>query len=506
MEKIVFLTLSILFSINYPSFSQPIDKQHESYPYAVNSLNVLKEILAIPNDANYKDDIEKNLNWCEQKLMDYGFSTKRLETETLPLLLATYNKQIVNRPTVLFYFHIDGQPVDPSFWFQEDPYKAVLKEQVEGEGWVDIDWNHLREEDINPEWRIFARSSSDDKSPFVMFLTAMEMVKVKGGDLPYNLKVILDFEEEIGSPNLGQAVLDNKSALESDWLIIYDGPKHTSNCPTISFGARGITTMTIRIFGPTFPLHSGHYGNYAPNPALRLSQLLASMKDNHGRVTIPGYYDGILLDEKTRKILASVPDDKNQLMVRLGIGEIDSVGNSYQESIQYPSLNIRGMSSGWVGKEVRTIVPATAIVELDLRLVVESDGERLLTLVRDHIREQGYYITEKKPTSRERILHNKICQVTTRGVTKAFRTDFDSELGKWVFNTIRNTFGNEPIRLRTMGGTLPISPFINTLTVPAVVVPLVNSDNNQHSPNENLRLGNYFDGVKTFYSLLSASL
>ena len=146
-----------------------------------------------------------------------------------------------------------------------------------------------------------------------------------------------------------------------------------------------MTAMTIKVFGPTFPLHSGHYGNYAPNPALRLSQLLSSMKDENGVVTIPGYYDGINLDEKTKKILAAVPDEEKQLMVKLGIGEIDGVGANYQESIQFPSLNIRGMASAWTGDEVRTIVPATATAELDLRLVVESDGERLKELVKQHI-------------------------------------------------------------------------------------------------------------------------
>jgi len=405
----------------------------------------------------------------------------------------------------LFYFHIDGQPVDPSFWYQDNPYEATLKEEQEGEGWVKIDWNRLQEKTLNPEWRIFARSSSDDKSPFVMFLTVLEILKTNNKKLPYNLKVILDFEEEKGSPNLAKAVAANKTDLASDMLLIFDGPKHLNNQPTIAYGARGITTMSIKIFGPTFPLHSGHYGNYAPNPALRLSQLLSSMKDSVGRVVISGYYDGIHLDDKTKSILASVPDNEKVLMAKLGIGEMDQVGTSYQESIQYPSLNIRGLSSGWVGKEARTIVPATAVAEVDLRLVVESDGDRLKGLVRKHIEDQGYYITDKKPTSRERVLHKKICQISSRGVTDAFRTDFDSDLGKWVFKTVKTTFGAAPIRLRTMGGTLPTSPFINTLQVPAVIVPLVNSDNNQHSPNENLRLGNYFDGVKTIYGLLSTS-
>lgn len=498
-----FITLIVILIISTIQLTaQPIDTKHVTYKNAHQSLEELKTLLAIPNNARKPEDIEKNIVWCADKLEEFNFTTQRLETASVPLLLASPKKMSKRKPTMLFYFHIDGQPVDPSFWYQDDPYQAVLKEEVEGEGWVDLDWNRLKEKDLNPEWRIFARSSSDDKSPFMMFLTALKTINEQGEKLPFNLKIILDFEEEIGSPNLAKAVLKYKENLKADQLIIFDGPKHITNQPTIAYGARGITSLTIKVFGPSFPLHSGHYGNYAPNPALRLSNLLTSMKDKNGVVTIPGYYDGIILDEKTKAILASVPDEEKVLRGKLGIGEIDQVGNNYQEAIQYPSLNIRGMASAWVGDEVRTIVPATAVAEIDIRLVVESDGERLKTLVKNHIADQGYHIMDKKPNSRERVLHPKICQISERGVTDAFRTDFDSELGKWVFKNIGDTFGSDPIRLRTMGGTLPTSPFINTLAVPAVIVPLVNSDNNQHSPNENLRLGNYFDGVKTIYGLL----
>ena len=314
ISKTIYSLIFFLFFyfINNPLLAQPIDNNHITYPYALASLSQFKELLAIPNDANFKNDIEKNVKWCNEKFTKLGFTTKRLETKTVPLLLATFNKKIKNKPTVLFYFHIDGQPVDPSFWFQDDPYRAELKEQIEAEGWVTIDWNKLKEKELNPEWRIFARSSSDDKSPFVMFLAALETLTKNNQSLPYNLKVILDFEEEKGSPNLAQAIMDNKTDLASDMLLIFDGPKHLSNQPTIAYGARGITSMTLKVFGPTFPLHSGHYGNYAPNPGLRLAQLLASMKDEYGRVTIPGYYDGIRLDQKTKAILAMVPDNEKE--------------------------------------------------------------------------------------------------------------------------------------------------------------------------------------------------
>ncbi len=493
----------MLFLVFSHLIAQDIDRAHPSYQSAKQWLPGLVELLAIPNDANHPSDIEKNVLWCESVLGEREFDTQRLETATVPLLLALPKHVDKEKPTVLFYFHIDGQPVDPQFWFQEDPYIASLKKQVPAQGWVDMDLDKLYEGEPDAEWRIFARSASDDKSPFVMFLAALDAFRQNEKSLPYNLKVILDFEEEKGSPRLAKAVEENKAVLQSDYLIIFDGPKHLSNVPTISYGARGITTLTIKTFGPKLPLHSGHYGNYAPNPALRLSKLLAGMKDDNGRVSIPGYYDGITLDEETKKILAAVPDDEQQIRLKIGIGEIDQVGANYQEALQYPSLNIRGMSSAWVGEEVRTIVPATAVAEIDLRLVVEADGDTLKSLVKEYIQSQGYHLMTESPSNLERLQHPKICQISERGVTRAFRTDMDSPLGIWTYECIKREFGTEPVRIRTMGGTLPTSPFISTLAVPAVIVPLVNSDNNQHSPNENLRIGNYFDGAKTIYSLLS---
>ena len=175
----------------------------------------------------------------------------------------------------------------------------------------------------------------------------------------------MDFEEELGSPELPKAVEKYSKELASDMLIIFDGPRHISNQPTLTFGARGIAEVTLTVFGPRVPQHSGHYGNYAPNPAVRLSQLIASMKDADGRVTIPGFYDGIHLDEATKEILAQVPDDEMVIQRSIGIAAPDKVGANYQEAIQYPSLNVRGMRSGWVGIRSRTIVPACLLYTSD---------------------------------------------------------------------------------------------------------------------------------------------
>jgi acetylornithine deacetylase/succinyl-diaminopimelate desuccinylase-like protein len=289
-------------------------------------------------------------------------------------------------------------------------------------------------------------------------------------------------------------------------LIIFDGPRHITNQPTLTFGARGISDITLTVFGPDFPQHSGHYGNYAPNPAVRLSQLISSMKDAHGRVTIEGYYDGISIDASTKKILEAVPDDEQFIKTNIGIAEADKVATTYQEALQYPSLNVRGMSSGWVGNEARTIIPSHAIAEIDVRLVKESDPDRLISLIRNHIENQGYLVIDRNPTQREKLKYNKICKFESSTSYLAFRTEFDSEVGLWLYRALSKGFGSEPVRQRTSGGSIPISPFVTTLNIPAVTVPTVNRDNNQHSPNENIRLGNYVDGIKTMLAIMLEKL
>ena len=230
------------------------------------------------------------------------------------------------------------------------------------------------------------------------------------------------------------------------------------------------------------------------------------MKDEDGRVTIPGFYDGIHLDEKTLEILAKVPDDEAFIKKNVGIAATDKVGRNYQEAIQYPSLNVRGMSSGWVGRKRRTIVPPTATAEIDVRLVMESDPDWLLGLIKSHIRSKGYYLVDQEPTEEERMKYARMAFFKSSVSYRAFRTDFDSEVGLWLDKALTKAFGKEPIKIRNSGGSIPIAPFVTSLGVPAVTVPIVNRDNNQHSPNENIRLGNYIDGVKTYISILTEAL
>ena len=495
----------ILYGIIFSqiTFSQSLDSNEINSltrGKAQSAFKEYREFLSLPNDANKQDELIPNMIWCEEAFQRRGFTTERLKTKRLPLILAE-KKYSGAKNTVLFYIQIDGQPVDPSKWFQEGPFIPTLKKQVKKDKWEIIPWESLYK-NYDDDWRIFARSASDAKGPINSFLIALDIIAEKGIEPDYNIKVIMDMEEEMGSPNLPPTVKKFRKKLKADRLVILDGPRHPSNEPTLTFGARGIVTIQLKVHGPKFPQHSGHYGNYVPNPAVRLSQLIASMKDDDGKVTIPGYYDGITISEEARTIMSAVPDDEKFIRKSIGISESDKVANNYQESIQYPSLNVRGMQSGWVEKEVRTIIPSYALAEIDVRVVKETDPNRMIKLIKNHIKSQGYYLIDRDPKDNERSKYNKIASFNYRIGYQAFRTPVNSEIAYWLRAAIVNGFGKEPIIKRTSGGSIPISPFVNTLNIPAVTVPTVNPDNNQHSPNENLRVGNLIESIRTHVSLL----
>ncbi|HVS01725.1 MAG TPA: M20/M25/M40 family metallo-hydrolase [Thermoanaerobaculia bacterium] len=460
-----------------------------------------RDLLRLPNDAHHPQDILRLVTWLESAFAERGFASERLPTAGSPLLLARRSTPGATH-TALVYLQADGQPVDPAAWDQPDPFDPVLKERAEDGSWQAIPWESLAGP-RDPEWRVFARSASDSKGPVAQFLSALSLLDAAGESPSVDLKVIVDSEEELGSPHLPEAVERFRDRLAADFLVIFDGPPHVSGRPTLVFGARGIATATLTTWGPRVPQHSGHYGNYVPNPALRLAQLLASMKDAEGRVTIPGWYDGVELSEQVRAVLAAVPDDEAQIRRQLGIATAEAVAPTLQEAIQYPSLNVRGLRSAWVGEEVRTIIPATAVAELDIRLVVESDPQRLLRLLREHVEGQGYVVLDREPSDAERLRHARLATLETRVSYGAFRTEYDSLPGRWLTRALTRRHGEPPVRVRTFGGSIPIAPFVATLGIPAVVVPTVNPDNNQHSPNENLRLGDFVAGIRTIAAVLA---
>ena len=462
-----------------------------------------REFVSIPNLPIDIQKMYKNISWVKRKYRDVGFTLKNLESSTLPVLFA---ERVVNPEykTILFYFHLDGQPVDPQAWDQQDPFVPVLKEQSEEGEWNAIAWENLNTQ-INDDWRIFARAAADDKAPIVMFLSALELMKAQNQDPKFNIKIIFDLEEEYGSKGFLSTLSKYKETYKADYMIIMDGPAHNSNRPTLTFGCRGIATCSITTYGAKLPQHSGHYGNYVPNPVFGLSRILASMKDEDGNVLIDKYYEGITLSDEIRSILNSVPDPKDAINKALVIKEEEKVGFNYQEALQYPTLNVRQIETSWKGEGLKTVIPEYATAHLDVRLVVETDGKKQLGKIEKHLKDLGYLVLDRAPTKEERRANKKIVTFKQNKGVNAFRTELNSPFGEKLRSALTQSFGEAPVSIRTMGGTVPIIPAINELSIPAIIVPMVNMDNNQHSPNENIRIGNIRQGIKICLSILNTN-
>lgn len=498
MKKFSILLLSLCSTVVFSQIKEDVLQAK-----AVKTLYDLKEFIALPNDAAKPDDIGTNLRWLTKRFGELGFNTLSLESETVPSFFATLPMK-PGLPTVLFYMHFDGQAVDKSKWDQKNPYEMVLKSNTNGQ-WGALPFDSLKTQ-FDEKWRVFGRSVSDDKGPIIMFLNAMEWIKKENIPLAFNVKVILDGEEEQGSPSLANMVKTYKELLEADLLIINDGPVHDSGLPTLVFGARGITEVKLTAYGPNKPLHSGHYGNYIPNPNFIMARALASLKDKNGKVLIEGFYEGITLGDETKALLKEFPVNPAKMLADLGVAKPEAVGGTYQESLQFPSLNVRGMQSAWVGDEARTVIPDKAIAEIDIRLVPESDGKRLQELFKKHLQNQGFYVVENEPTAEERHKYADIIRFETGGIMPAFRTPIDNPYTPWLTQILSQNSGEKIVKIRISGGTVPISPFVNELKIPAITVPLVNPDNNQHSPNENLELKQVIYGLKTFYNLFTTPI
>ncbi len=497
------LLLPLVFLLSSSALhSQSMTKaeiEQSANQYLKNSLLTFKDFLAMPNDGDYSEQIDANLKWCDKAFTALGFETRKIVSKGVPHL---YAQKIIDpkKKSVLFYLQIDGQPVDSSAWNQPSPFQAVIKDK---KGKL-VDWKSL-DTAIDPDYKIFARSASDSKGPASCFMTALKIMQDKGAAADFNIKVIMDFQEEMSSPTIAQLVQDHRDLLAADRLLIMDGTRHISNLPTLTFGARGIATITLTVFGAKENLHSGQYGNYAPNPAFALARILASMKDKDGRVLIDGFYDGINISEADKKIFAAIPEDLPELDKRLGISQAEKVGVTYEESMQFPSLNVRGMRAGWVGKEVRTIIPSTAVAEIDIRLVPETEGQRMVDLVSKHIEAQDVTLTKTEPTDAERAKYPLLASFDYRLGTKPFRTDIDSDIGHWLDKAMLRAV-DQHVNIRATGGSQPMATFIETLDLPAVSIRIPNPDNNIHGPNENIRIGNFREGIKMCLAVLTEKI
>jgi acetylornithine deacetylase/succinyl-diaminopimelate desuccinylase-like protein len=356
----------------------------------------------------------------------------------------------------------------------------------------------------NPEWRLYARAASDDKAGVYAILNAYDAL-IKNGIKPTsNLKFFFEGEEEAGSAHLDEILEKYKTLLQADIWIICDGPVHQSGKKQIYLGVRGNGGLDVTVYAAKRPLHSGHYGNWAPNPALMMAKLLSSMKDENGRVTVKGFYDDVLpLSASEKEALQNVPSVDDQMKKELGLNAIETPGMTLSEAINQPSLNINGFQSGNVGKSASNQIPTFATAVLDLRLVLGNDLKRQQQKVIDHIRSQGYFITDREPTDEERTQYGKIAKVIpSSGGYNAQRTSMDLPMVKKVIEAVKSTTADQVVIQPTMGGSLPLYVFEKVLNAKTISVPIANHDNNQHAENENLRLKNLFDGIETMAALM----
>jgi acetylornithine deacetylase/succinyl-diaminopimelate desuccinylase-like protein len=351
--------------------------------------------------------------------------------------------------------------------------------------------------------RIWARSASDDKAPFAAIAAALDALAAAKIPIRQNIKFVFEGEEEAGSPHLGQIIARYKDLLKSDVWLICDGPVHQSRQQQIVFGARGITELAITLYGPKGELHSGHYGNWAPNPAMALARLLASMKDDDGKVLIDHFYDGIApLSDTEKRAVAEAPDVDRALMSELWLGRTEGGGKKLVELLNFPSLNIRGMASSRVGDKASNVIPSTATATIDIRLVKGIDPATAFARVSEHIRKQGYEIVSREPDAGTRMKYPRLALVVPGPGYPASRTSMDLPVSQLVLRTAEAARG-PIVKLPTMGGSVPLYMIEDILHAPSITVPIANHDNNQHSFNENLRLQNLWDGIELMAALLA---
>ncbi len=457
-------------------------------------------LLAIPNIATDQPNIRKNALLIQSMIDKRGMKSRLLEYPgASPIVFAELNNPDAQL-TVVVYAHYDGQPLDPKEW-ATPPFEPVVRNGPLDKDSVKVALPATGP--INPEWRIFARSASDDKAPIVDVLAALDGLKAAGIRPSINLKLVFEGEEEASSANLGKILERNKELLKSDVWLICDGPVDQSRQRQLVFGARGIQTVDLTVYGPKRELHSGHYGNWAPNPAFLLTRLLASMKDDDGRVLIDGYYDGMLpLSELDKKALAELPDNDGALKQELWLGRTEGSGKALSELITLPSLNIRGMGAARIGNGASNVIPASATATIDMRLVRGVTKDHVTVVLRKHIEKQGYFITDAEPSGTVRMAHPKVAYLRVHeGGYDAVRTPLDLPVAQKVVKALENAFG-PTMKRPNSGGSVPLFMITEVLGAPTISTPIANHDNSQHTFNENVRIQNLWDGIEQMAALL----
>ncbi len=453
------------------------------------------QLLSIPNIASDQVNIRRNADFILAMMKKRGVAARLVEAvDANPVVFGEIRTPGATR-TIVFYAHYDGQPLDPKEWVTP-PFSPVLRDKsLEKDGQV-----IPLPAKFDPESRIYARSTGDDKAPILTILTALD----SGAKPKSNIKFVFEGEEEAGSPNLARILEANKALFSADVWLICDGPVHQTRRQLIAFGARGIAQVDLTFYGPRRELHSGHYGNWAPNPALTLINALNSLKNASGKVLIDHYYDGIEpLSATEKRAIAEAPDFDEELKKELWLGSTEGAPKKLIELLQQPSLNIRGMASARVGAQASNVIPSTATATIDMRLVKGMDHRKTVERFIEHFRKLGFFVVDSDPSPEIRMSHEKVVKiVSNEGGYNAVRTSMDLPISQEVIRAVESARG-PAVKVPTMGGSVPLEAIEHAVHTHTITVPIANHDNNQHSFNENMRIQNLWDGIELMAALLT---
>jgi acetylornithine deacetylase/succinyl-diaminopimelate desuccinylase-like protein len=466
----------------------------------------LAGLLALRNVASDRADIRRNADHLIGMLERRGFQARILTAGDAPPAVFGELTTPGARRTVVFYAHYDGQPAKAADWGGADPWTPVLRTGLRGSGTQDVDLASAQAP-LNPEWRLYARSASDDKGPIVAMLAALDALKAAGVRPSVNIKIFLEGEEEAGSTHLPDILRAHLDVLAADAWILGDGPVHQSRRMQVVFGARGVTGVELTVYGPNRALHSGHYGNWAPNPAALLVELLAGLRGPDGEIRIAGFQDDVRpLTESEKAADAAMPPVEDALRRELGLAWTEGAPERLQDRVMHPALNIRGLKCADVGAGARNAIPTEASASIDFRLVPDQTPAKVRERTEAHLRSQGWWVVHEEPDLETRLAHPRIVRLTWDEGYAAARTSMDLPASRAVVRTVEEMLGEPVIVVPMLGGSVPISLFTESLPAPAppmIAVPIVNHDNNQHAAYENLRLKNLWDGIDVFAALFA---
>ena len=470
----------------------------------VRILGELRDLLALPNLASDPVRIRENARAVADLLERRGIRAELLEAPGSPP--AVYGELRVPGATrtVVLYAHYDGQPVDSARWASA-PWTPVLRDGVLGAGGRDIPFP-AKAGALDGEWRLYARSASDDKGPIVVMLAALDALRAAGRQPAVNLKFFFEGEEEAGSAHLADMLARHREKLAADLWLFADGPVHQSRRFQIVYGVRGVSDLELTVYGPLRPLHSGHYGNFAPNPVVLLSELVTSLRASDGRILVPGMLADVTAPtDAERRAIAAVPAVDSSLRYELGVAQPWGEGRSYLEGLLLPSINLRGVAAGGVGSAGSNTISTEARASIDFRLVPRLTPERVRAHVEQHLRTTGWHVLHAEPSVEERRTHARLVRLDWGdGGYPAVRASMDAPASRALARAVAGALGQPAYEIPTAGGSLPLHVFEQVLRVPVIVLPVVNHDNNQHGHNENVRLQNLWDGIELYAGVLAA--